>query len=232
MTNHARNTEGQYRRSGWRGPVFDDRADAARRLVDRLEERRVRPDVVVSLSPDGDVIGRTVAGAFGVRLDALVARPVFPPGDAEVVIAAVSDGGVVWVEESLLPGFEIVDEYLEREIRREHARARVAADRHRGQQTSPPLDDLSVLLVTDGIESRAPVIAGIKQLRRAGARRVTVGAPVIAPDCEEHVTEAASEVVSVERPLHFERLEQFYRTTEEGSDSSDSRRRRAKLSTE
>lgn len=230
MSEHDGSTEGRYRRSGWRGPVFDDRADAACQLVDRLEKRRVRPDVVVSLSPDGDIVGRTVAEAFGVRLDFLAARPVFPPGDATVAIAAVSDGGVVWEDESLRPGFDIVDEYLEREIRHEHARAKVAVDRSREGRPTPPIDDLSALLVTDGVESRAPVIAAIQQLRRAGAGRVTIGAPVVAPDCEDRITEAASEVVCIERPLHFERLEQFYGTTDEGLETPEPRQRGAPVS--
>ncbi len=162
-------------------------------------------------------VARAVADEFGVSLEVIIVRCISPPGDATMPIAAVTEDGTEWLDEARAPRFTAAAEYLRRELARERRAARQEAVRVRGDRDSMDPAGRSVLVVTDGIDYPASVAAVIRQLRAGGAREVTVGTPVVAPDCRDEVRALADDLYPVVEPALFVTLEQFYGARDEGS---------------
>lgn len=199
-------------------PLFRDRTDAGRQLRTALTDRDVHADLAVVSSPSAAIVGRPVADALGVPLELLVTRRIYPPGDAAVTIAGVTEDGTVWVDEGLLPRSAAVSDYLRREIEREQTAAQRTAARHRSNRERPPLADRSVVVVTEGLDDPATVVALCQQLAEAGAARITVATPVAHPDSVERLPPFLDGVVAVEMPSYFPGVRGFYETFDEPTD--------------
>jgi putative phosphoribosyl transferase len=213
-------TQEEYRRSRWDGPPFADRADAGRQLVEVLTGTPLAPDIVVAGSAAGLPVARSVADHYEVPLDLVVTRRITPPGDANLTVGAVTEGGTVWVDEAQLPGLNNADEFTRAAAAREYERASAAAERYRVTETRsrPTLEGRRALLVTDGIDACTPVVAAVRHLRRAGADRVTVGTPVVAPRCVDRVEGPVDGLFGVERQPSFDSVAQFYETFDDVSE--------------
>ena len=76
---------------------FRDRAEAGRRLAEKLVEYAGRPDVLVLALPRGGVpVAFEVARALEAPLDVFVVRKLGVPGHEELAMGAIASGGV-WV---------------------------------------------------------------------------------------------------------------------------------------
>ena len=76
---------------------FRDRAEAGRRLAEKLVDYAGRPDVLVLALPRGGVpVGYEVARALEAPLDVFVVRKLGVPGHEELAMGAIASGGA-WV---------------------------------------------------------------------------------------------------------------------------------------
>ena len=81
---------------------FFDRKHAGRLLADRLAPLR-RPDGVVLGLPRGGVpVAAEIARGLGAPLDVVVVRKLGVPGQPELAMGAVGEGGVLVLEERVL----------------------------------------------------------------------------------------------------------------------------------
>jgi len=198
--------------------MFRNRFDAGRRLADALADRGVTADVVLGIPRGGLPVARVVADALGAPLDVIVASKIGAPDSPEVAIGAVASDGTVWRNEDLLAATGASDAYFERERRRETGVAREKLRRYRGTDGSPDLAGRRVVVVDDGLATGATAIAALRQVRAAGADRLTLAVPVGSPRSLEAVRAEADDVVCVESPSEFRAVGQFYRSFEQVSD--------------
>jgi predicted phosphoribosyltransferase len=190
--------------------VFSDRGEAGDRLATLLNRLDIDADSLVAIPRGGNTVGRTVAARLALPLDVIVTQNLYAPGETDVPIGAVTDAGTVWLDEPLVPEFGIVDEYVSRESLRAIAFARAEAERYRDGSSRPDPAGGTVLVVTDAIDQRAPVIAVVRQLRDAAAERIVVAAPVVDPRLADRLAEEADELVCLEQPLRFDGVEAYY----------------------
>ncbi len=100
---------------------FRDRAEAGRRLAEKLVAYAGRPDVLVLALPRGGVpVAFEVAQALGAPLDVFVVRKLGVPGHEELAMGAIASGGV-WVLnedviERLKPPFRLIQDVAAREL--------------------------------------------------------------------------------------------------------------------
>lgn len=198
--------------------MFKNRTDAGHQLADALIEHGIEADIVLAIPRGGLPVARVVADTLDVPLDIVSARKLGAPWNPEVAIGAVASDGTRWLNESLIREAGIKDAYIDEQVEREHAAARMKVERYRGDR--PPLDlrGKTVLIVDDGIATGATTIACVRQVRNAGAERVTVAVPVAPPDTVERLRAEANEVICVETPAHFGAVGQFYEAFDQVSD--------------
>ena len=77
---------------GWSGR-FADRADAGRRLAERLERFRDADLVVLGLPRGGVPVAYEVATALDAPLDVIVVRKLGVPFQPELAMGAIGEGG-------------------------------------------------------------------------------------------------------------------------------------------
>lgn len=198
--------------------MFADRSDAGERLADLVVEQDASADVVLAVPRGGLPVGRAVADALGASLDVVVARKLGAPWNEELAVGAVASDGSVWLNDDVVRGGGVSEEYLEREREQEAEAAREKLRRYRGDR--PPLDlaGKSVVVVDDGVATGATISACLRQVRAAGAERVALAVPVAPPETVERLRGEVDDVYVVETPWAFGAVGQFYRNFRQVSD--------------
>lgn len=174
-----------------RGRRFPDRAAAGRALAAQLAAYADRPTTLVLALPRGGVpVAFAIARSLGAPLDLMLVRKLGVPGQKELAMGAIAEGGVRVLNEDLIAALQITPDRIARvaadELRELERRARA----YRGSRPAPSLRDRIVILVDDGLATGATMRAAIVAVRAQGPARLIVAAPV-----------AAAETVALLRPL-------------------------------
>jgi putative phosphoribosyl transferase len=181
---------------------FENRADAGRRLAERLEPLGLDSPVVLGLPRGGIPVAAQVASQLGGPLEAFVARKVGAPGHEEFGIGAVAEG----LEEPIMseaagafsPGSELTA-MVERSWRELSRQVAV----FRGDRPLPELAGRHVVLIDDGLATGVTAEAALVALRRRRPSRLVLGVPVCAAESAARLAPLAEDVVCVQSPAHF-----------------------------
>ena len=187
--------------------MFVDRADAGQRLARALVRYAdARDAVVLGVPRGGVVVAAEVANALRLPLDVVVASKVGAPGNPEYAVGAVAPDGVVTPSER--------ERFTAEELRPlaapVHAKIAHRLDAFRGGRSGLDVAGKTAIVVDDGIATGLTVRAAVEYLRRRGASRVVVAAPVSAPDSRLMLERFADEVIVLDAPRGFYAVGQFY----------------------
>ena len=189
---------------------FRDRREAGRALAEAL--RRLRPEapVVLALPRGGVPVGHEVASALAAPLEVLVARKVGAPGEPEVGMGAVAEGGGLWIDRDLARAAGVPERELAARVEgeREEVARRVRA--YRGDRPLPPLAGRTAIVVDDGVARGGTARAALRAVRALGPGRLLLAAPVIAGETIEDLRCEADEIVCVAAPLPFVAVGRWY----------------------
>ena len=105
------------------GRGFQDRRDAGRRLGARLASAGYDQPVVIALPRGGVPVAFEVARALGAPLDVLAVRKIGAPGNPELGIGAVAEGGVCVFNDFALRSLQLSPEELAHATESAEARA-------------------------------------------------------------------------------------------------------------
>ena len=189
---------------------FRDRKDAGRQLAERLESVR-GPDVVVLGLPRGGVpVAAEVARALGAPLDVIVVRKIGVPGQRELAMGALGEGGVRVVDERVLRLAHVPPEAFAQAGRREADDLDASVRRFRGGRPPLPLTGRVAVIVDDGIATGSTARAACSVARALGAARVVLAAPVCARESARALADDADELVCLHSPRNFGAVGQFY----------------------
>jgi putative phosphoribosyl transferase len=153
--------------------LFDDRADAGRRLARALPDDLERP-VVLGTTRGGVEIGAELASALRSQLDIVVVAPVWQTSEHEHAVGAAAPGDAVYLREgeAISPTQSVV---AVARAHKEAARLEAVFHEHfRG----PAIDGCDVVLVDEAITTGATMAAAVAWARSRGARRVVGAVPV------------------------------------------------------
>ena len=161
-------------------PLFANRADAGRRLAERLQRLKDQRPVVLALPRGGVPIGLEIATALEAPLDLVLVRKIGVPSQPELAYAAVVDGSrpETVVNEEVAAIARLPEEYLEQEKARhlkeiERRRRLYLAGRPHVEVT-----DRTVLIVDDGIATGTTVRAALLAVRRSRPKSLILAVPV------------------------------------------------------
>src|SRR5437870_219972 len=137
---------------GMKPQRFRNRADAGRRLAEKLAAYASRPEVLVLALPRGGVpVGDKVARALGVPLDVFLVRKLGVPGYEELAMGAVATGGVRVLNDQLVGGLRIPD-YIVDEVAASEQQELTRRERlYRGDRPAPDVRGRTVVRVDDGL---------------------------------------------------------------------------------
>ena len=198
---------------------FRDRADAGRRLAEKLTKYAGRSDVIVLGLPRGGVpVAYEVAARLKAPLDVFLVRKLGVPGHPELAMGAIAAGGIEVRSSRLIRDLRIPAALVEQVA----ARERLELDRrdalYRGNRHPATLRDRTAILVDDGLATGSTMQAAILALRQHAPARIVVAVPVGAVESCAEVGRIADQVVCVSTPEPFQAVglwyEDFSQTTD------------------
>jgi len=180
--------------------VFKDRRDAGRRLAALLEPWRREQPVVLGIARGGVPVAAEVAKALDAPLDVAVVRKIGAPQNPEFAIGAVAEDGVHVLSGGTVRALGLSDKALSALIARAEQELQRRLGRFRGTREPLPLTGRTAILVDDGLATGRSALAAVRSLRRRGAARVVLAAPVASPSAAAALRDEADQVVCVEIP--------------------------------
>jgi putative phosphoribosyl transferase len=185
------------------GPRLRDRREAGHRLAQRLLAYR-ETALVLGLPRGGLVVAAEIARALEAPLDVLIARKLGAPGNPELAIGAIAEGGEpCWNEEAIeLTGASPA--YRTRAVERGLAEITRARAIFRGGKDLPVPSQGTILLVDDGVATGATFFAAVEALRRRFTGRLMAAIPVAPPDTAEELGRRVDDLVVLLTPASLD----------------------------
>lgn len=206
-------------RVGSASRVFADRRQAGRELAARILELDAQrrnaqggpsslrpipqdapPPVVLALPRGGVPVGFEVAAALKAPLDVLLARKIGAPGNPELGMGAIAEGGVRVLSEDVLRGLLVSQEELEHSASTAEAELRRRVRLYRDDRPPLPLEGRTAIVVDDGLATGGTARAAVRAARAKGAARVLLAVPVGAPSTAQALAAEADEVICLVQP--------------------------------
>lgn len=196
--------------------MFRDRKHAGRQLAEELarELSGVADGVVYGIPRGGVIVAAEVARHLHMPLDVVIASKIGAPGNPEYAIGAIDADGAV--TQNVYAGYTVADLESLGHAARDKIAARI--DLYRGTQPSTDPAGKTAVIVDDGIATGLTAFASADYLRRHGAARVVLAAPVVPHDTAESLAAHVDTLVVLEEPELFYAVGQFYRHFDQVSD--------------
>jgi putative phosphoribosyl transferase len=169
---------------------FKDRRQAGRQLGQALLEYVGASTLVLGLPRGGVPVAFEVARILEAPLDIWMVRKLGVPRQPELGMGAIAEGPAVHLDRDLVASAGLSAAQVMAVVHLEAAEIRRREALYRAGHPAPDVRGRTVILVDDGIATGGTIRAAIEGVRKRGARRVILAAPVASP-----------EVVAVVRPL-------------------------------
>jgi len=203
---------------------YADRADAGAALARAVvawwpaSARSAQRVLVLGLPRGGVPVAAQVAAALDAELDVLPVRKVSVPGQPELAVGAVAEGGTAVVDERIRPRSGLSEESLKSRIAAAQAELVERAARWRAGRAAISPVGRDVVVVDDGLATGSTARAAVRALRAAGARSVTVAVPVGPSDSIRMLEHEGATVICPAIPRRFRAVGLHYRDFGQTSD--------------
>ncbi len=193
--------------------IFHDRAEAGRKLAERLAQVALENPVVYALPRGGVPIGVEVAKRLKAPLDLVLVRKIGAPANPEVALGAVVEGEPpeTVVNDHVMRVSGADETYLERMKAQKLAEMELRRKRYLGDRARIDPSGKTAIVVDDGLATGATMKAALIALRRRGASRIVIALPVAPESALGELSGLADEVICL-LPVHeFRGVGAFYR---------------------
>ncbi len=188
---------------------FLDRADAGRRLGQRLAGLRGRDVVVLGLPRGGVPVAFEVAKALDAPLDVIMVRKLGVPFQPEVAMGAIGEGGARVLDERVLSLARVTGDDLAGVESSERQLLEDRTARYRQGRPRADLHGRTAIVVDDGIATGSTARVACRIARQLGAARVVLAVPV-APARAIPSLKEADDVVCLATPRNFRAVGYYY----------------------
>lgn len=197
---------------------FRDRTDAGRQLAALLTEYGAESPLVLGLPRGGIPVAQEVARALGAPLDVWVVRKVGAPGQRELGLGAVAEGGALFLDREMMHSLGYSETEVMQVAEREAQEVSARIARYRGTHPAPELEGRTVILVDDGVATGGTVRAAVRALRTRHPRRLVLAVPVGAVESLDSLRAEVDEVVCVYPAGFMSSVGEFYDDFRQTSD--------------
>ena len=198
--------------------AFRDRADAGRRLAARLGHLAGGRPVVLGVPRGGVPVAAEVARSLRAPLGVVGVRKVGAPIQPELAIGAVAEAGVAVIDHDAARRTGVGPEELERLVAATRAELADRLRALRGDAAGLDLRDRTAVIVDDGLATGLSDLAAVEAVRRLGAARVVVVAPVGSDSAVAMLGAAADACICAVVPRRFGSVGRWYADFEPVSD--------------
>jgi predicted phosphoribosyltransferase len=178
--------------------VFENRAQAARLLAERLRHLRGQRPVVLAIPRGAVPMGRILADQLDGELDVVLVRKLRAPFNPELAIGSIDDAGAVYLDPDARDYWDTA--YLDQE-KREQLET-LSRRRQMYGLVHPPADVSGrvAIVLDDGIATGSTMIAALRAVRARGPSKLIAATAVAPGDTLERIRRDADEVVCLYVP--------------------------------
>jgi putative phosphoribosyl transferase len=194
-------------------PFWKERDDVGRELADELKkyleadlrEADEKAELIVLGIPRGGMpVAFEVAKAHDLPLDFIAPRKLPLPKSPEAGFGAVTEEGELVLNRPMVEEIKLTPEEIEAVNVAVQKEVERRAREYRGDAPRPDLDGKTVILVDDGLASGYTALAAVRAVKKLGARKVIVAAPVASISAYELLKDEVYKVVTLHVSRDFE----------------------------
>jgi putative phosphoribosyl transferase len=192
--------------------TFADRAEAGRLLAERLATLELQAPLVLALPRGGVPVAAEIARALAAPLDVAFVRKIGAPGQPELAVGAIADGGEpeIVLNRKLVRTLDLSEAYITAEASRELA----TIEQRRLDYASlcPAVEPTgrAVIVVDDGVATGMTMQAALRHVKRRNPARLIAAAPIASREAAALVKREADAVVFLGTPRRFGSVGSFY----------------------
>jgi len=176
-------------------PFFQDRADAGRRLADKLAQYYAGEVIVLAIPRGGVPVAIEVAKTLGALLDVVVPRKITIPYNPEAGYGAVTEDGTMVLNAPLVKRLALTKQQIHQQAKEVQAEIARRSAVYRSTLPVSSVEGKTVIIIDDGLASGFTMIAAIKSMERRKATRTVVAVPVASGTAYDLVKPLAHELV-------------------------------------
>ena len=193
--------------------MFQNRLEAGRKLAEALKPYKGENAVVLALPRGGVPVAAEVAKALGAPLDLLLVRKIGAPGQPELAIGSVIDGGapIVVRDGELMRLTGTSDRQFEAICGHELEEIERRRQFYLGGRAPQPLAGRVAIVVDDGLATGNTMQAALQAVRQRKPKLTVMAVPVAPLGTPERFRGLADRVICLETPDPFGAVGYFYR---------------------
>jgi putative phosphoribosyl transferase len=190
---------------------FLNRTEAGQFLADKLLHYANQPNTLVLGLPRGGVpVAFEVARALHAPLDVFVVRKLGTPGNPELAMGAIAEGGFRTLNNQVIESLDIPGEVIDSVTATEEKEIKRRVLAYRGSGAKPMLKGKTVILVDDGVATGSSMKAAIRAIQAEYPARLVVGVPTAARSTYHEVRPRVDEMVALMTPDRFIAVGEWY----------------------
>lgn len=181
--------------------MFENREEAGKKLVEKLEKYKGQDVVVYALPRGGVVLGVEIAKRLQAPLDLLIIRKIGHPFNPEYALCATSENAhMVCNEEELA----VIDkQWFKNEVAKERQEAKRRREVYLKGRKPIPAKGKIAIIVDDGVATGLTMFTAILEIKHQETKKVVVAVPVAPPETADQVKSKVDEFVALEVPEIF-----------------------------
>lgn len=158
--------------------LFKDRADAGRKLAERLAKCQGQDVVVLAVPRGGIPVAIEIANFLNCPLDILIVRKIPVPQEPEAGYGAVTEDGTIILNEPMVRYLGLRQENIN--FQAEEIRQEVLRRSSLYRKILPPvrIAGRTAIVTDDGLASGYTMLAAVRSLRNQKATSIIVAVPV------------------------------------------------------
>ena len=194
---------------------FKDRKDAGDKLSAALADFKDDNSIVLGLTNGGLKVGYETAKKLNCDFYPIIVRKLSMPNNPYHAFGAITEDGSFYIRDQ----FRNIDPVTQKKIyNAELYETNLWARRLRQRHTFPKLENKTVVLIDDGIDTGAKMTVAIKLCKGKNASKLIVAAPIARQEVKIAIQHMVDHVIILSIPPHFKTFAQVYEDWQEMSD--------------
>ena len=190
--------------------AFENRVEAGKLLGQQLKKLGYMADIVLGIPRGGIIIAQEIAHALGIDLDIVLSHKLGAPGNPEFAIGAITENGDVFLDETLMSGLGIKDDYIQEEINQQSMQIELRKNQIRNVRPKVALKGKRVIITDDGIATGSTMRAALWAVRKEEPKKLIAALPVGPQETLMRLAKDADEVICLRVPAFLAAIGQFY----------------------
>ncbi|NNM43371.1 MAG: hypothetical protein HKM07_03425 [Chlamydiae bacterium] len=193
--------------------LFKDREDAAKQIAACLEDYKNSDDaVIVAIAKGGLPLATVITKELQISPSVTFVHKIISESHPQVALGAISDTGVVMLNDHLIELLGISPRYIDAQI--EAAKVSLESSKEEIAKILPPVDlqNKSVIIVDDGIATGITMKVVIASLVGQGCKKIIVATPVGSLETIRFLEKHVDEVICLHKTQYFHSLDHFYKS--------------------